>query len=144
MPKNIPIIKHPGAALIIPFVSRNKVILLRQYRPVIRKYMYELPAGTLEEGESVISCARRELVEETGFSAAKFVKSGYIYPVPGYSTERIMIYKALGLRLARKKLEEDEIIEHIFVDRKKVKHLFKAGKINDAKTICAFCLCGWL
>ncbi len=144
MSKNIPIIKHPGAALIIPFVSSNKVVLLRQYRPVIKKYMYELPAGTLEEGEPAISCARRELIEETGFSAAKLVKSGYIYPVPGYSTEKIIIYKALGLRPAGKKLEADEIIEHIFVTKKTVKHLFKTGKINDAKTICAFCLCGWI
>jgi len=144
MKKSIKVIKHPGAALIIPFLSRNKVVLLRQYRPVIKKYLYELPAGTRESGEPVLACARRELIEEAGYTAAKLVKLGFIYPVPGYSTEKIEIFKALGLKAVKRCPEKDEIITHSPVDKAKLKKLFRAGRITDAKTICAFALCGWL
>ena len=140
----IPKIKHPGAALIVPFLNKNKVVLLRQYRPVIKKYLYELPAGTLEKGESNISCARRELIEETRYSADKLIKLGYIYPVPGYSTEKIIIYKALNLSPVKRCPEKDEIITQSIVNKDKVRRLFKSGKINDAKTICAFSLCQWI
>ncbi|MCU0666967.1 MAG: NUDIX hydrolase [Candidatus Omnitrophica bacterium] len=144
MCKNIPIIKHPGAALIVPFLGNGKVVMLRQYRPVIKKYLYELPAGTLEENETPLACARRELIEETGFSAGKLIKLGFIYPVPGYSTEKIFIYKAFDLKRAKMRLENDEIIERNIVTRGKARSLLKSGKINDAKTICALALCGWI
>ncbi len=70
------VIKHIGAALIVPFINRDKVILLRQYRPVIKKYLYELPAGTVEKGETPLTCAKRELTEETGYAAGKFTLLG--------------------------------------------------------------------
>lgn len=138
------IIKHPGAALIIPFLIKDKIILLRQLRPVINSYIYELPAGTLDKNESPLSCAKREIIEETGYSAEKFTKLGEIYPVPGYSTEKIIIFKAEGLKKKERLPERDEIIEHFIFDRKKIRQLFMSGKIIDAKTICAFTLCGWL
>lgn len=138
------IIKHPGAVLIIPFLSFDKVIMLRQFRPAINKYIYELPAGTLKEKESLVSCAKREVIEETGFLAKKFIKLGSIYPVPGYSTEKITIYKALGLIKQSKNFDKDEIIEDFIADKPLVRKFFKASKIVDAKTICAFAMCGWL
>ena len=144
MPKKIPIIKHPGAVLIVPFINNNEVVLLRQFRRVIGKYLYELPAGTLESKEQLVSCAKRELIEEAGYSAGKLIRLGYIYPVPGYSTEKIIIYKALNLKPAQKCLKDDEVITHSIVSKQKVRRLFKSGKICDAKTICAFSLCGWL
>lgn len=137
-------IKHPGAALIIPFISKDKIILLRQLRPVIDSYIYELPAGTLGKGELPLECAKREIIEETGYSAKKFKLLGSIYPVPGYSTERIFIYKASALKKERWAPEEDEIIEHIVVTKPKVIKMFKDGKFNDAKTVCALAMCGWI
>ena len=137
-------IKHPGAALIIPFLSKDKIILLRQYRPVINSYIYELPAGTLDNNEKPIECARREIIEETGFSAKKLAYVGKIFPVPGYSTERIFIYKAEGLEKVGRTAEEDEIISSRIVGRSAVRRLFKSGKIVDAKTIAALAFCGWL
>jgi ADP-ribose pyrophosphatase len=138
------IIKHPGAALIVPFISKDKVVILRQLRPVIGSYIYELPAGTLDRDESPLSCAKREIIEETGYSAKKFTKLGEIYPVPGYSTEKIIIFKAERLKKQERTPEEDEVIEHFVFNKKNIMQLFRAGKIIDAKTICAFTMCGWL
>ncbi len=137
-------IHHPGAALIVPFLRRDVVVMLRQYRPVIKKYLFELPAGTLEKGENPIQCARREIVEETGFYAKRLHRLGKIFPVPGYSTEVIHIYEARDLVEAEENLDADEVIRHYFFSAKQIKNLFLSGKIIDAKTICALKLSGIL
>lgn len=138
------IIKHPGAALVIPFLSKDRLIMLSQLRPVVAGYIYELPAGTIDKGESALECARREIVEETGYSARKFKFLGSIYPVPGYSTENIMIYRADGLLPRHRHAEKDEVIEIKVLTKSAVRRLFKSGKIVDAKTIAALAFCGWL
>jgi len=138
------IIKHPGAALIVPFLAKDKIILLKQLRPVINSYIYELPAGTLDKNEPPLSCAKREIIEETGYAAKKFTKLGEIYPVPGYSTERIVIFKAESLTKKCRIPEQDEVIEIFEFNKKEIKKLFKSGNIIDAKTICALTLCNWL
>ena len=138
------VIRHPGAALIVPFLARDKIIILRQYRPVIGSYLYELPAGTLDRAESHLSCAGREIVEETGFQAAKFTKIGVIYPAPGYTTEKIVIYKAEKLKKVKRAREKDEVIENKILNKKDAARLFKGGRIVDAKTICGLALVGWL
>ena len=137
-------IKHPGAALIVPFLTKDKIIMLRQLRPVIGSYIYELPAGTLDKNESPASCAKREIIEETGYSAKKITLLGKIYPVPGYSTEKIFIYKAEGLKKKDRIAEPDEVIENHIFTKKQIKKLFKNGRITDAKTICGLTMCGWL
>lgn len=138
------IIRHPGAALIVPMLSKDKLIMLRQLRPVIGSYIYELPAGTIDEGESPLECARREIVEETGYSAKKMERLGSIYPVPGYSTEKIVIYKAEGLKSRHRHAEKDEVIRLKVLTRSAIRRLFKSGRIVDAKTIAALAFCGWL
>ena len=138
------IIKHPGAALIVPFLAKDKIILLKQLRPVINSYIYELPAGTLNKNEPPLSCAKREIIEETGYTAEKFTKLGEIYPVPGYSTEKISIFKAEALTKKHRIPEQDEVIKNFEFNKKEIKKLFKSGKIIDAKTICALTLCNWL
>ena len=138
------IVRHPGAALIIPFLNRNKIILIKQFRPVINSYLYELPAGTLGANETPLECARREIVEEIGYTAGKLSKIGSIYPVPGYSTEVITIFKAEKLTKKMKHAEPDEIISIILFHKSQIHRLFKSGKIKDAKTISALALCNWL
>lgn len=137
-------IKHPGAALIVPFLDKNRIIMLRQLRPVIGKFIYELPAGTLGANEPPIACARREIIEETGYSAKNFRRLGMIYPVPGYSTERIVIYAASGLKEMERIPEKDEVIRTRLFTKRAVRRLFKNGRITDAKTIAALAMCGWV
>ncbi len=135
-------IEHPGAALIVPFLSRDKIVFLQQYRAVLGKILYELPAGTTDKDESPLACARRELPEETGYAARKFAKLGYIHPVPGYSTEVIHIFQAEGLRPQKAEKDFDEIIRTIVLSRSQIRKLFRAGRINDGKTICALAFAG--
>lgn len=111
------IVKHPGAALVIPFLTKEKIIILRQLRPVINSYIYELPAGTLDGRETPIKCAKREIVEEIGYSARRFTRLGEIFPVPGYSTERIIIFKAEDLKKERRINQEDEVIKSFIVTK---------------------------
>ena len=141
---NLEIVKHPGAVLIVPFLTKDKIVLIRQYRPIISSNIWELPAGTLSENEAPLSCAKRELVEEIGYRAQEWKKIGYIYPAPGYTTEKILIYKARKLKKCSTDLQDDEVITSRIVSKKSIKNLFKTGRIIDAKTICALTLSGVL
>ncbi|MCQ9207411.1 MAG: NUDIX hydrolase [Omnitrophica bacterium] len=139
---DLEVIKHPGAVLIVPFLNKNKIVLIKQYRPVINSYIWELPAGTLNKGESPLSCAKRELVEEVGYKAAKWSKIGYIYPAPGYTTEKIIIFEAYGLSAVKADRKDDEDIVPAIFDKKGVMRLLKSGKLVDSKTIAALKLAG--
>lgn len=137
-------IEHPGAVIIAPLISPHKVILMKQFRPTLRKFIYELPAGTIDPGENLLSTVKRELIEETGLRATKITKLGSIYPVPGYSTEVIHLYKAEGLVQGKAEPEPYEVIKLMTVSKVEINKLFKQGKIMDAKTICVFAHLGWL
>ncbi len=141
---NISYIKHPGAVIIAPFIDENKVIFIRQFRPALKKYIYELPAGTLDPNESLLTCAKRELIEETGYRTSKIKKIGQIYPVPGYSTEIIHIFKAEHLIPGLAEPEDYEVIKIHPLTKIQVLQLFKNGRLQDAKSICALTFCGWL
>ncbi|MDD5347892.1 MAG: NUDIX hydrolase [Candidatus Omnitrophica bacterium] len=141
---DIDVVRHIGAVLIVPLLSQEKVVLIRQYRPVIAEYLYELPAGTLAKKEAPGACARRELVEETGFAAKKLKRLGAIVPVPGYSTEKIEIFKAEKLVKVKRRTEADEVIRVTIMSRSHIRQLFRRGALKDAKTICAFAMIGWL
>jgi ADP-ribose pyrophosphatase len=134
-------VKHPGAALVVPFTG-GRVIMIRQLRPVVGGYLWELPAGTLEPGETPYACAKRETVEETGFTPGRLKKLGVIYTTPGFCDEKIHIYSAecAGREIARK--DEDEVIREELFTPSRVRKLFSSGKIVDAKTISALSLAG--
>jgi len=134
------IVKHPGAALIVPYLDKNTVILIRQYRPVIDTYIWELPAGTLGRNEPPLKCAKREIVEEIGYKASKWQRLGCIYPAPGYTTEKIIIFKASGLKQVLADTQEDEVITAKKFTKSAVQKLLKSGKIVDSKTISALSL----
>ena len=128
-------IEHPGAAAIVPFVDDHRILLLKQYRHALKQYIWEIPAGTLDPREEVIACARRELIEETGYSADEWQQLGEITPLPGYSDERIHIYLASELQPATQHLDEDEIINVQEVAFKDALDMIAKGEIQDAKSI---------
>lgn len=136
-------IRHPGAVLIVPFF-KEKIVFLRQYRPVINKYIWELPAGKLEPGESPFSCAKREMREETGFNIETLKKIGYIYTTPGFSDEMIHFYRANCISRGEASPEKDEMIRVQLFTAPKVRRLFCNGRINDSKTISALSFAGVL
>ena len=140
----VDVIEHPGAVLIVPFLTKDTIIFLHQYRPVIGRYLLELPAGTIDKNERPLGCARRELIEETDYRAGVFTRLGKIYPVPGYSTEVIHIFKAETLTRQKGIKDSDEVIRTKILHNSEVNKLFRAGRITDAKTLCALSLCGWL
>src|SRR5262249_13095328 len=130
------IIEHPGAAAILA-IKDEKILLVKQYR-FRRGYVLEIPAGTLEKGESPLKCAIRELREETGHVAKKMLPLIRYYPSIGYNTEIIHCYVASDIRKVGKlQLDQDEIMSVVSLDFKKVLKMIQSGKIMDSKTICA-------
>ncbi len=128
-------VEHPGATAIIPLLNESRVLLLKQYRHALKEYIWEIPAGTLDPQESVINCAKRELIEETGYSANRWQKLAEITPVPGYSDERIHIYLATDLQPAEQNLDKDEIINVHEIEFNEALEMIKLGEIQDAKSI---------
>lgn len=142
---DVEFIEHPGATAVIPFLDDNRIVLLKQYRHALKKYIWEIPAGTLDPQEEIISCAKRELIEETGYSAGQWHKLGEITPVPGYSNERIHIFLATELQPADQNLDEDEVIQVQAVDFLKAIEMIGDGEIQDAKSIAGLFLASlWL
>jgi ADP-ribose pyrophosphatase len=131
------IVVHPGAAAIVALITKGEgedkeVLLVEQYRKAVESKTLEIPAGTLEEGESPEECARRELIEETGFQAAKLDKLTEFYPSPGFSSETIHIFVASGL----KKVSDVEAELSIkFVRLNELLTKIRNGEIKDGKTI---------
>ncbi|MFA4016333.1 MAG: hypothetical protein RUDDFDWM_001436 [Candidatus Fervidibacterota bacterium] len=134
------IVEHRGAVAIVPMLSENKVILIKQFRKPANEDLLEIPAGTLAEGETPIECAKRELVEEIGYSAGKFEELFSIYLAPGYSTEKLHVFLASELKPEERKLDEEEFIEVVEMTLDEAISQIEAGAIKDAKTICGLLL----
>ena len=130
------IIEHPGAAAILAFDEKGKIIMTRQHR-FLRGYILEIPAGTLEKGESPKHCALREIQEETGYKAKRMTHLITYYPSVGYTTEAIHCFVASGLTKVKRKLDTDEFITVKKMELSRLIKMIKSGKIIDSKTICA-------
>ncbi len=138
-------IQHPGAAAMVPMLNQTEVVLIKQYRHAIREFIWEIPAGTLDPRESPINCAKRELVEEIGYSAHDWHQLGTIIPLPGYSDERIHIFLASGLKPAEQHLDDDEMLKVHQMNFKEALQMILAGEISDGKTISGLFLAfNWL
>jgi len=132
---DLDIVRHPGAAAMVPFMDDDTLLMIRQYRHAVGGFIWEIPAGTLDPAESPLVCAKRELIEEIGHSADTWHKLGEITPVPGYSDERIHVFYAAGLSPARQNLDRDEILSVHRVPFEEAFHMIQRGEIQDAKTI---------
>ncbi len=132
------IVQHPGSIVILAVDDSGKtprVLLERQYRHAAGDRLWELPAGSIDSGEENLSAAKRELVEETGYSAAKWQKVLYFFVSPGFLTESMHVFLASGLKKGRSQPEEDERIAVRFFSIKQAVQMVMSGKIMDAKTI---------
>jgi ADP-ribose pyrophosphatase len=132
------IVQHPGSAVVMPVDERNRVLLVRQYRLPAGKYLWELPAGRVDEGETPLQAARRELAEETGYRARKFKKIAEFYPSPGFLAEKMTIYMAKELTAGEQTPMEDERIQTAWYSAREIDGLIETGKILDAKTQIGF------
>lgn len=135
---------HPGAVAIVPFDRQGRILLIRQFRPAVNQVLLEIPAGTLEKGEAPLPCAKRELIEETGFAAKKWQRLGAVYTAPGFCSEKIHLFKAWDLKPAFAEQDEDEHIVLHPLSRDKVRKAVRSGKIRDAKTLSALLHLQWL
>jgi ADP-ribose pyrophosphatase len=136
------LIRHPGAAAIVPCASDPPgadptILLIRQYRYATGGELWEIPAGTLDPGEDPEACARRELLEETGVTAARLERLTSIWTTPGFTDEVIHLYMATGLVTGEPSRERDEFIEVVPQPLSRVLTLIRDGEIRDAKTVVA-------
>lgn len=129
------IVRHPGASAMVPLTENNTLMMIRQYRHAVGGFIWEIPAGTLDPNETPLECARRELIEEIGYSAGAWHKLGEITPVPGYSDERIHLFCARELTPARQHLDRDEILHVHEVPFDEAIQMVERGEIGDAKTL---------
>lgn len=135
-------LRHPGAAAVVPFLddpasADPRIVLIRQFRHAAEGDMWEIPAGRLDPGEEPEACARRELREETGYSAAECRPLVTIYTTPGFTDERIHLFLATGLRAGEHAREADEFVEVHEVHWSEALRLLANGQITDAKTLSA-------
>jgi ADP-ribose pyrophosphatase len=134
------IVQHPGSIVILAVDDSGKnprVLLERQYRHAAQTRLWELPAGSLDPGEQPLPAAKRELLEETGYSAGQWEEALYFYVSPGFLTESMYVYLARQLKKGKAKPEEDERIATRFFPVKQTLEMVMSGKIIDAKTVAS-------
>jgi len=129
------VVEHPGGAVVLGVLPDGKIILIKQYRYPIDRFIYELPAGKLDPGEDPMVCAVRELEEETGYRPEKIELLTYIYTSPGFCSEKLYIYLAENLQRKEQNLEEGEIISVEYKTIDEAVEMILNGEIVDAKSI---------
>jgi ADP-ribose pyrophosphatase len=132
---DLEIVRHPGAAAVVPLKDDGTVILIRQFRHAAGGFIYEIPAGKLHPGEDPRTCAVRELEEEVGYRAGSLELLSSIFTAPGFTDEVIHIYKATELTKGRQQLDRDEVLEVIEMPLLEVIRMIETGGVRDAKSI---------
>ncbi len=134
-------ISHPGAVGVVPFLDRDTIIMVRQYRHPVGEVTLELPAGKIDPKESILSCIKRELAEETGYTAAKFKPLIEYWPTPAFANEVLHLFVATGLRPGKMNADEDEFIEAVKIPFTKALKMVQNGEIRDSKTVVGLLAC---
>ncbi len=139
---DLEIVRHPGAAAVVPLRDNGTVVLIKQFRHAAGGFIYEIPAGKLHPGEDPMHCAARELEEEIGYVAGRLERLTSILTAPGFTDEVIHIYKATGMTAGRQQLDRDEVLEVLEIPLDEAIKMITAGTIRDAKTIVGLQLVG--
>ncbi len=129
------IVHRPHSVVIVPIDSQGRILFIQQWRRAIGEVPIELPAGTIEKGEQPLSCAERELREETGFTAKKIKPLGGFHSAPGYCTEYLHLFLAEELHPSPLSCDDDEMIDLLPLTWKEAKKKIETNEIHDAKTI---------
>jgi len=131
------LIRHPGAAAVVPVDANGNVLLVRQYRHATGGYLLEVPAGKLDPGEPPETCAFREVEEEVGFRPRTLAPLGWIWTTPGFTDEKIWLFLATDLAPAKQDLQHDEVLTVERVPLAEAVAWAESGEIVDAKSVCA-------
>jgi ADP-ribose pyrophosphatase len=131
------IVRHPGASAVVPFVSVDEVLLIRQFRHAAGGSILEVPAGKLDAGDTPEACAARELEEEAGRRAGRLEKLGWIFTTPGFTDEKIHLFAAYDLEPVPTRHERDEVIELVPMRLSSALELIWRGELHDAKSALA-------
>jgi ADP-ribose pyrophosphatase len=129
------VITHPGSVVVLPVLPDGRVLLIRQYRHATRQYLWELVAGRIDSGENVRQAAARELIEETGYRAARFRVFLDVFPTPGFLEERMYILLAEKLTPGEAQPEEDEKITARAFAPAALERMIRQNELRDAKSI---------
>lgn len=132
---------HPGAVGVVPFLNKDTVVMVRQYRHPVGEVTLELPAGKLDKGESALTCVKRELAEETGYTARKITRLVQYWPTPAFANEVLHLYVAQGLTAGRMNTDDDEFLQCVRVPFKDALAMALDGRIKDSKTIIGLLAC---
>jgi ADP-ribose pyrophosphatase len=130
-------VRHPGGAAVVALDTEGRICLLRQYRPVFGDWMWEVPAGKIDNGEPPLATARRELAEEAGIAAARWEELGHMVSSPGVFTERVHLYFARDLSAVPDTQHPDEIFEIHWIPLRDALMQARSGAISDAKSVIA-------
>lgn len=133
------VVEHPGAVAMVPVTPEGRVLLVRQYRQAVGSELLEVPAGTLERGETPEACARRELAEEVGRAAGRWVPLARFYPSPGILSEVLHVYLAQDLCPVQVDREEEDL-RVVAVPLDDARRRVEDGEIQDAKSIIGIVL----
>lgn len=134
------VVEHSGGVVILAICKKDgveKVLMVKQFRYPLKEALLELPAGKLEKNENPFEAAKRELKEETGYIAKNWQDLGYVFTSPGYSDEKLYLYKAANLEFVEECPDDGEILIEYEYTIDEIKNMIKNNEITDAKTICA-------
>jgi len=128
---------HPGSVVVLPVFPNGDILLVRQYRHSVGCFLWELVAGRIDGGESPLAGARRELAEETGYTARRFRKLLDVFPTPGFLSEHMVVFSCHGLKAGLPRPEEDERLEARRFTLRQLERMMRSGRLRDTKSIAS-------